>query len=366
MRSRTNMLLTMALAPLLLCLGCSEAPPPGATAPAPVKVKAKLSVTKPVATPKPAPLTFTLPPEHVFGAEVKLGEFTVKAVNRYWAGPHTTTLTLEEAFEQKLCTISETGISNSVVAEVRGKYPVLLLTGDMLIGGRQDRLVAHSMLLEPGTTIVPVFCAEISRWTPENGEYDETFKRDRQSPQVDLNVKAAVYQQGTQAAVWSAISQVTAGLDSPDPHGTGSYRLAFDAPTVQVAIDKMFLRARKIVCAFTVGFAVYRDNEIVAADIFDSTQLLDHVADKLLRGYAMTAVYGDVTNWKIELPEEPTKDETKTPEPRRVPHNAPGTYDPPPVPLGEFQQDGTLRFVCRQTPDVHPIHTGIFRGKPKP
>lgn len=305
-------------------------------------------------------LTFELPANHVFGAEVKLGEFRVRAVNRYWAGPATPVLTFEQASDQGLCIIHETGVSGSVVAEVKGSRPVLLLTGDLLIGGRQDRLVARSLMLEPGTTVVPVFCAEISRWTPADGKYQHTFQRNRTSPQVDLNVKAAVYQHGTQSAVWAAISQVTGKLEAPDPHGTGSYRTAFDTPRAVSSIDGMVARARGIVCTFTVGFAVYRNAELIAADLFDSTLLLAQVADKLLRAYAMTAVYGDVANWKIELPAPPI--EAPTP-PEEEP---PSQYEPPPKPLGEFQQDGTLRFECRRTPQTGAIHTGIFRGRPKP
>ncbi|MCA8913044.1 MAG: hypothetical protein KDB82_15190 [Planctomycetes bacterium] len=362
MRARPILFSLAALLPLLL-LGCSPTPN---TAPAPEKPHPLPRAVKPAPRVE-KPQTFELPHDHIWGREVKLGEFRVRAIDRYWAGPETRTLTLEEALDAKVCTIRETGISQSVVAEVTGKQPVLLLTGDLLVGGRQDRLVARSVMLEPGTTVVPVFCAEISRWTAEDAKYDPLFKCDAGSPQADLNVKAAMFQQGTQPAVWSAISQVNGTLDAPDPNGTGAYRHAFEKPKTQTAIDVMVAKGRKVMDTFTVGFAVYRGDGLVAADLFDSTLLLRKVADKLLRGYAMTAVYGDVTNWKIEKTETPAEpDRAPAPKTERPPRTAPGTFDPPPKPLGEFQQDGTLRFECRRQPDAHPIHTGIFRGRAKP
>lgn len=46
-----------------------------------------------------------------------------------------------------------------------GKSTVLLLEGDVLVGGLQNRVVAESRLLSPGTTeIVDVRCVEQERW----------------------------------------------------------------------------------------------------------------------------------------------------------------------------------------------------------
>lgn len=296
--------------------------------------------------------SFTLPPAHVFGAEVMLGDFRVRAVNRFWAGPGAAVLTLDEALAEQLCTISETGQRGAVLVEIRGTQSVLLLTGELLLGGRQDRLVARSTVLDPGHTILPVFCAEVSRWTPEDGDFRGTFTR---GPQADLNVRAAMWQVGTQDAVWSAITQVKDELQVPDPSGSGSYRFAYDSPAAR-QVDEMLLRTRRIVSVFTVGFAVFRDGQLVAADIFDGTVLLDRVADKLLRSYAMTAVYGDVSFWVMDK----SAPEASPPEPTAPPAPEPPGFVPPPPPI-EDHGDDWLRFECRARPDQRPVHTGIFR-----
>lgn len=298
--------------------------------------------------------SFTLPPAHVFGAEVMLGEFRVRAVNRFWAGPAQRMLTLEEALAAGACIIHETGQRGAVLAEIKGDLSVLALTGELLLGGRQDRLVARSVVLEPGASVMPVFCAETSRWTQADGDFRGTFTR---GPQADLNVRAAVYQVGSQGAVWSAISQVARELRAPDATGSGAYRFAYESPAAQ-QVDEMLQRARKIVSVFTVGFAVYRGDQLIAADIFDSTFLLDRVADKLLRSYAMTAVYGDVSNWVMDQPApEPPQPE---PVPSEQPRPEPPDFVPPPPPI-EDHGDEWLRFECRARPDQRPVHTGIFR-----
>ena len=283
-----------------------------------------------------------------------LGPFRVRAINRYWAGPTTPVLTLEQALASGVCTISETGRRESVLVQVSGEASVLVLTGDLLIGGRQDRLVARSMILEPGTTIMPVYCAETLRWTPAERDYANTF---RQGPQVDLNVKAAMYQMGTQSAVWHAIEQVTVALDANDPGGTGAYRNALAAPGAD-AIYEMVRSARKIVSAFTVGFAVFRDADLVSVDLFASTELLGRVSDQLLRGYAMTGVYGDVSNWAVAAP-LPMPEPIPAPPQRET--EPPSQHAPPPKPLGIIDEAGRRRFECRRTPESPPIHTGIFR-----
>jgi hypothetical protein len=310
--------------------------------------------------PGPAPTReeFTLPPAHYWGREVTLGEFTIRAVNRYWAGATPEVVTLNRAIDTGTCIVRESGLRGYLTAEVEGHSPVLALVGDLLFGGMQDRLVARSVVLEPGLTSVPVFTAETWQWPAGEQPEKKVMLRDNDCPQVDLNIKAAVYQAGNQHSVTSAIMQVALELEVPDGQGRGAYRSAYDAPRAAV-IEEMVSRARRIVWAFTVGFVVYHGEKLIAADLFESTRLLETLADDLLASYAMTAVYGDVSNWVPEQPPapEPTVD-LILPEP--PPYRTPFDYEPPKA-TPVINDADLIRRECRRTPDSNPIHTGFFR-----
>src|SRR6202166_3964111 len=61
-----------------------------------------------------------------------------------------------------------TGASvNQLVLINRGKPPVLLLAGELVSGGKQDRIIAKDRMVAPGADPLPldVFCVEHGRWS---------------------------------------------------------------------------------------------------------------------------------------------------------------------------------------------------------
>ncbi|MCB9894845.1 MAG: hypothetical protein H6839_10370 [Planctomycetes bacterium] len=358
--------LTVAAVPLLVLIalaltGHKEAQPP-AEASAPPAAPAPAAAPPIVETPPPpAPVLepFNLPPNHVIGAQIMLGEFRVIAINRYWADARSPVLTLEQALKSGDCVIRESGKRGEVTAEVKGKRPVLALTGELLLGGMQDRLVARSTLLEPGKHNLPVFTAETWQWPAGTEPFEKVMQHDPARPLVDLNVKAAIFQASSNVSVREAILQVTTALHVPDAEGRGAYVAAYKTPAAS-GIDELVRRGHGITCVFTVGFAVYHREKLVAAELFDSTDLFSRVSDQLLRSYAMTAVFGKVSNWDIETP-APEPEPTPPEQPDEPGYQSPNEYPPPPRPLGALTDDGTRRFECRRDVDSPPVHIGIFR-----
>ena len=77
-------------------------------------------------------------------------------------------LTLKDALEKRLLTITEVSQSGSVPelkVVNRSKIPVLLLDGEELAGAKQNRVLNTTILLkENSETIIPVSCTEQGRW----------------------------------------------------------------------------------------------------------------------------------------------------------------------------------------------------------
>ena len=91
------------------------------------------------------------------------------------AGP--VPLTLQEAMAKGTVTVHETGQVNELTIQNLGNEEVFVQSGDIVKGGRQDRVLMVSLLLPPRSGVIPIasFCVEHGRWTARGGEDSNTF-----------------------------------------------------------------------------------------------------------------------------------------------------------------------------------------------
>jgi hypothetical protein len=81
-------------------------------------------------------------------------------------------LTLDEALTKGKVQVIETGQVNELKIENTGDEEVFVQAGDIVKGGRQDRVLMVSLLLSPHSGAVPIssFCVEAGRWTGRAGD----------------------------------------------------------------------------------------------------------------------------------------------------------------------------------------------------
>src|SRR5262245_19608871 len=88
-------------------------------------------------------------------------------------------LLLAEALEQKKFIIYETQKVNDLTMENVSDQPVVILSGDILKGGQQDRIAQFDQMVPPKSGKIPrkVFCVErtASRWMKPLTDSDKTF-----------------------------------------------------------------------------------------------------------------------------------------------------------------------------------------------
>jgi hypothetical protein len=94
---------------------------------------------------------------------------------------------------------------NQLVLINRGKRPLVLLAGEVVTGGKQDRVIAKDRIVPPGADPLPldVFCVEHGRWT---GASDQ-FNASKFMVHPSVREKAAVDQK--QDEVWAAVRSGT-------------------------------------------------------------------------------------------------------------------------------------------------------------
>ena len=84
---------------------------------------------------------------------------------------------LHEAMAKKLVRVSETGSVQRLIIENLGDDPVYLQAGDILKGGRQDRVVTNDVVLPPksGPVSFGAYCVERGRWSRRGRESAGSF-----------------------------------------------------------------------------------------------------------------------------------------------------------------------------------------------
>jgi sulfur carrier protein ThiS len=180
--------------------------------------------------------------------------------------------------------------------------PLLLLAGEIVTGGKQDRVIAADRIVPAGSEAVDlgVFCVEPGRWTGSSAGFG-SMKAQMAQPSVRRPAMAARDQQ----MVWNEVRESAKVMShrvpmaaSPALSGTTSYAKVMDNPAVQKQVDEVAAPIvqnyeavlRQLKQKKAVGVVVAVNGDVMWADIFASTALLEQYWPKLVRSYAAEAV----------------------------------------------------------------------------
>jgi hypothetical protein len=205
---------------------------------------------------------------------------------------------------------------NQLVLINRSKRPLLLLAGELVSGGKQDRIIGKDRIVPVGAEPLPldVFCVEHGRWSSGS-----QFAASKTIVHPSVREQAALKQD--QNEVWAA---VTAGSTAKAPTTTLSAQAAApaalsagalssvmveEAPTqsydkiykskrvggsVDNFVEEVQRRFGKATSGLTgehvVGVVVAYGGEVAWSDIFASRDLFHQYWSKLLRSYAIEAL----------------------------------------------------------------------------
>lgn len=206
-----------------------------------------------------------------------------------------------------------TGASvNQLVLINRSKRPLLLLAGELVSGGKQDRVIGKDRIVPVGAPPLPldVFCVEHGRWTGSS-----QFAAALTIVHPSVREKAAVDQKQTE--VWDAVrsgskAKAPAAAVAAPPQisaerletaiagnaHTEAYEKIYQSSAVGVSIDDFVAEIQRRFASATsglkgeraVGVVIAYGGEIAWSDIFASGELFDHYWHKLLRSYAVEAL----------------------------------------------------------------------------
>jgi len=204
-----------------------------------------------------------------------------------------------------------TGASvNQLVLINRSKRPLLLLAGELVSGGKQDRVIGKDRIVPVGAPPLPldVFCVEHGRWTGSS-----QFAAANTIVHPSVRESAAVDQ--AQTKVWESVRNGTnmkappaaprAQISSQELQSaiagngrTEAYEKIYESRAVGVSIDDLVNEVQHRFSQTTwglknervVGVVVAYGGDVAWSDIFASGDLFDRYWRKLLRSYAVEAL----------------------------------------------------------------------------
>lgn len=166
---------------------------------------------------------------------------------------------------------------HAVVAELvitnHGSRPALILEGELLEGGQQHRVAAHSAVIQPGQTqVLPVRCVEEGRWAGGRGH----VRTGRRAP---VSVRSARQQGPT----WQRVRDLEARHGGGDTHFLGDALRSADEQAARLIAGIKPL-------PFQSGVLLCIAGQPVQLEVFDSPRTLASVWAALLQAAAVDAI----------------------------------------------------------------------------
>ena len=202
-----------------------------------------------------------------------------------WSDSTTSFLTLQSGIQKGYVSIHERGnyaIDNINVLLIKNNSnkPLILKAGELLAGGRQDRLIAKDTILLPGNQEyqIPVFCIEETRWSSREKKF--TY-----AGSAGSDLQKFIDSAHNQIKLWEEIRKI---LKTNNQTNSSSYASFIKQKTNKDSTNlyvQFFLNSLGKKDSSIVGFIVSTGNRIIGADVFINSSLFYQMLPTLLSNY---------------------------------------------------------------------------------
>ncbi len=202
---------------------------------------------------------------------------------------------------------------NRLILVNNSKRPLLLLAGEIVTGGKQDRVIGKDRLVpaESDPVDLSVFCVEPGRWTATKDNFGSMDSAMAQ-PAVRSKAMAEKNQEMVWSEVRSAQAAVAERLPAPSAgnvEAMSSYARVMQNDEVKKQVNSvaepMLHDYQSVIKQLrdknAVGVVVAVNGEIIWADVFASTSLLEKYWPKLVRSYAAEAITSHEKNAEVDV-----------------------------------------------------------------
>lgn len=238
-------------------------------------------------------------------------------------------LTLQEALQRGAVRVRETGTVSELEIENIGDQDVFVQAGDIVKGGKQDRVVQLDLVLAPRSGRIPLasFCVEQGRWSARGAEDVKQFSSATTSlPSRDLKLAARgvpaqpvarppeaeprdpnsrIQRQGVRSAPADSQGRVWAGVADMQRKLSDTVQAPVAAPasasSLQLSLENQKLQStiKETVTALTpaidkepdvIGYVFAINGKINSAEVYSHGALFRKMWPKLIHASAVEAL----------------------------------------------------------------------------
>jgi hypothetical protein len=201
-------------------------------------------------------------------------------------------ITLSQAMKQGLATITERGTASTENVHFlrinnHSDQTIYISSGELVSGGRQDRMIVQDTLLEPNgrDQYLSAMCVEELRWSDKERKFTyQGFANPALRKVLDENKN--------QVLIWREIAKQLEDNKIPSKSSAYLARVA-DKKMMQLNDEyyNFFKEKLKNTDSTILGFVCMSGDKVIGSDIYASPVLFYNQLDPLLKGYCDQAVY---------------------------------------------------------------------------
>ena len=207
------------------------------------------------------------------------------------AGPAPQMLLTHQAIEAQVLEIIEEGEGDvqALTARNNGGQPVVVLEGDTLVGCKQNRVVARSVILGKGASVtIPVGCMERGRWAWKTGQFGSGTMR--MSPTMRSGTTREILEAKKRRHQHASLNQSRL-WDDVDAHMSAE-RVASPSADFHALIDEKGRDARERAAAFQrqpgqVGVLVMAGGTFLGLELAGHPATWDELAGRTLPAFLL-------------------------------------------------------------------------------
>ncbi len=240
--------------------------------------------------------------------------------------------TLKEAIEESRFRITEKkpfgrfddqSAVNTLTVQNRTEENVFLMSGDLVQGGLQDRVLASNRIILPRTiTDISVFCVEKGRWRFQEEDLDDETNSSSNDKKIvafkgyynvaSSGIRKSIRHSGSQEEVWQKVSDITSANQVSGK--TSAYASLESADNFTQKRDE-YLSVFKNAFSHldnVVGIVALSGSEVLGTEVFGHPDLFFKQYEALIHSYITDAIthknQGTFSNERLELYGEKIKD----------------------------------------------------------
>jgi hypothetical protein len=203
-------------------------------------------------------------------------------------------MTLKEALEKKKVVIMERldgSTVNTLTIENVSSDTILIMAGEVIVGGKQNRIIGKDLLLVPksGKIDISVYCVEAGRWenvSTGTNEFKSYYNAGSQSLRKTVEKKA------DQSEVWKEVDKLNSKNNTARGNSTKTYTAMASSTDFN---NKMkgyldFFKGKFANEKNVIGVIVVSGDKVIGVDMFATPDLFKSNFANFLNSYATEAV----------------------------------------------------------------------------